>query len=259
MAHPLSSVRRTGVRKPQRLVLFGTSGIGKSSFAAAAPAPIFIQTEEGLDALDVDAFPLCRAWDDVLDCIGSLANEEHAYRTVVLDTADWCERLIWSAVAAGAGVKTIEDIGYGKGYKAAVDKWRTLLDGLDYLRDQRSMQVIVLAHSQIKRFDDPLSDPYDRYLLDLHASAASIVTEWCDVLAFANYRVSTVKADVGFGTKVTRAVGAGDRVMYTQERPGWVAKSRWRIPDTMKLDYPTYAAALAAAGAETLAEPQLAA
>jgi len=244
MAISLKSLRRTGVARPPRIVLYGTAGIGKSTFAAAAEAAVFIPTEEGLDAIQTDAFPLCKTFEDVIDCIATLISDEHAFKTVVLDSADWTERLVHGRVAADNNVATIDAIGYGKGYKAAVDYWRQILDGLDVLRNEKGMQVMLLAHSQIKRFDDPLADPYDRYQLDLHSAVASVVTEWCDALLFANQRYSTVKAEVGFNQKVTRAVGNGDRVIYTQERPGWNAKSRWPLPDTLPLDYSKFSAVL---------------
>ena len=244
MAISLASLKKTGTARPPRIVLYGTHGIGKSTFAAQAPDPVFIQTEEGLDAVSATAFPLCQSFDDILECIGVLASESHDFQTVVLDSADWAEQLIQKRVAQDNNVKTIDAIGYGRGYKAAADYWRQLLDGFDHLRTDKNMQVIMLAHSQVRRFDDPLADPYDRYQLDLHHGSASLVSEWCDIMMFANQQYSTVKSDVGFNQKVTRAVGSGNRVLYTQERPGWQAKSRWPLPDTLPLDYGKFAEAL---------------
>lgn len=244
MALSLNSLKKTGVARPPRVVLYGVQGIGKSTFAAKAPNPVFIQTEEGLDAINATAFPLCKSFEDIIDAIGVLATEDHDFNTVVLDSADWAEALVHKRVAQDNNVATIDAIGYGRGYKAAVDYWRQILDGLDHLRNEKSMQVFLLAHSQVKRFDDPLTDPYDRYQLDLHHASASMISEWCDILAFANQQYTTVKADVGFNQKVTRAVGTGNRVLYTQERPGWSAKSRWPLPDTMPLDYEKFAEAL---------------
>jgi hypothetical protein len=247
MAISLASLKKTGTARPPRIVLYGVHGIGKSTFGAQAPKPVFIQTEEGLDAVSATAFPVCRSFEDMLECIGVLANESHDFETVVVDSADWAEQLIHKRVAEDNNTKTIDAIGYGRGYKAAVDYWRQVLDGLDHLRNEKNMQVMLLAHSQVKRFDDPLSDPYDRYQLDLHHGSASVIAEWCDILMFANQQYSTIKADVGFNQKVTRAVGTGNRVLYTQERPGWQAKSRWPLPDTLPLDYGKFAEALGTA------------
>lgn len=247
MAISLKSLRKTGVARPPRIVVYGTHGIGKSTFAANAPAPVFIQTEEGLDAINVDAFPVCTSYEEIVEAVGALATEDHEFATVVVDSADWAEQLIHKRVAQDNNVATIDAIGYGRGYKAAADYWRQLLDGLDHLRNEKNMQVILLAHTQVKRFDDPLADPYDRYQLDLHHGSASLISEWCDILMFANQQYSTVKSDVGFNQKVTRAVGSGMRLLYTQERPGWQAKSRWPLPDQLPLDYAKFAEALGTA------------
>jgi len=247
MAISLKNLRKTGVARPPRLVVYGTHGIGKSTFAAQSPNPVFIQTEEGLDAINVTAFPVCQSFDDMMDAIGSLAAEDHDFNTVVLDSADWAEQLVHKRVAKDNNVATIDAIGYGRGYKAATEYWRQILDGFDHLRNNKGMQVVLLAHTQVKRFDDPLADPYDRYQLDLHHGSASLISEWCDILMFANQQYSTVKSDVGFNQKVTRAVRGGNRVLYTQERPGWQAKSRWPLPDILPLDYPKFADALGTA------------
>jgi len=247
MAINLKSLRKGSVVRPPRIILYGTHGVGKSSFAAQADKPVFIQTEEGLDALNVTAFPLARSYDEVMESIGALYSEDHDFGTVVLDSADWMEQLIFKQVAVNHKIANIEDMGYGKGYTFAVELWRNVMEGFDLLRNEKNMQVIFLAHSQVKRFDDPLTDSYDRYTLDLHKGGSAIISEWCDLLMFANYRVNTVKSDVGFNQKKTRAVGAGERVLHTQERPGWVAKSRWALPESMSLDYETFATELAKA------------
>jgi hypothetical protein len=241
MAINLQSLRTTSAGKPARMVVYGSHGVGKSSFAAQADKPVFIQTEEGLDALTVTRFPLATSYGEVMEALECLCVDKHDYATVVIDSADWLEKLIFKQVAANNKVNSIDEIGFGKGFGFAVDLWHYILEKLEELRNAKNMGVILLAHSQVKTFDDPLNDSYDRYILDLHKGGASLISEWCDLLMFANYRVNTVKSDVGFNQKKTRAVGAGERVLHTQERPGWVAKSRWALSESMKLDYETFA------------------
>jgi hypothetical protein len=241
MAINRQSLRTTSAGKPARMVVYGSHGVGKSSFAAQADKPVFIQTEEGLDALTVTRFPLATSYGEVMEALECLCVDKHDYATVVIDSADWLEKLIFKQVAANNKVNSIDEIGFGKGFGFAVDLWHYILEKLEELRNVKNMGVILLAHSQVKTFHDPLNDSYDRYILDLHKGGASLISEWCDLLMFANYRVNTVKSDVGFNQKKTRAVGAGERVLHTQERPGWVAKSRWALPESMKLDYETFA------------------
>jgi hypothetical protein len=209
-------------------------GVGKSTWANSAPSPIFIQTEEGLDAIDVNAaFDLARSQQDVLDAIGALINEDHDFKTVALDTADWLESLIHRQIAAQNSVDQIEKISYGKGYKLAVEEWRKVLEGLDLLRNEKDMIVIILAHVKIKRFGDPTADAYDRYILDLHDTAASLLVEWCDVLGFANHSIATKTTDAGFNKKIVRGIGSGERLLYLEERPGFIAKNRYGMPSTI--------------------------
>lgn len=255
MAFSLSSISRTGAPKPPRSIIYGTEGVGKSLFAASAPNPIFLPTENGLDAIKVDAFPLLKSWAEVQDAIGVLINEDHEYETVVLDSADWLEPLIFQQVAYDHNLPAYDSnapaLAYGRGARAAADYVRTMLDGFDVLRDEKGMGVIIIAHSQVKRFDDPTTDAYDRYMLDLNKESASVMTEWCDVLGFAAFKVSVKEENVGIGTKKKRGLGSGERLLFTQEKPAYKAKSRWSIPAEIPLNYDAFAAALGDAMSET--------
>lgn len=235
MAISLASLRRGPRHRPPRVVLMAPQGVGKSTWANSAPAPIFVQTEEGLDAIDVHAsFDLARSQQDVLDALGALITEDHEFKTIVLDTADWLETLIHRQIAAQNSVDQIEKIPYGKGYKLAVEEWRKVLEGFDLLRNEKEMIVIVLAHVKIKRFEDPTADAYDRYLLDLHESAASLLVEWCDVLGFANHSIATKTTDAGFNKKIVRGIGSGERILCLEERPGFIAKNRYGMPPSIQ-------------------------
>lgn len=212
---------------PRRIVLYGVGGIGKGTWAAGAPKPIFIQTEDGNNDIGVDRLPLCRSLADVQAQMRMVFTEEHDYRTLVIDSLDQMEPLIWGVIASAAGKDNIGEIGYGKGYDAAVTDWRKVLFVLDKIREVRGMTVILIAHAKVERFEDPQNDAYDRYSLQLHKKAAAEVVHWTDELLFANYIANVRKLEDG---RRTLGIGSGQRVIYTQERPAFVAKSRLEIP-----------------------------
>ena len=244
MAISLASLRQTTTLTPPRILIHGVAGVGKTTFAAKSDRPVIIATEEGLGTLDVSHFPLAKTFGDVMEALYALYNEPHEFGTVVIDSVDWLEPLIWKRVCDDNKWGSIEEPGYGKGYVAALDLWREYLDGLNALRNERGMTVIQIAHTDIKRFDSPVHEPYDRYVIKLHSRAAALLQEHSDIVLFANYRISTVKSDVGFNKKVTRALGSGERVLYTEERPAFLAKNRYGLPDVLPLDWAAFAAAM---------------
>ena len=225
---------------PPATLVYGTDGIGKSTWGAAAPNPLVISTEGGLANIDVHKTPICKDFAAVNEALSYLMTQPHQYQTVVIDTLDWLEPLIWRAVATKHGKSNIEDFGYGKGYQLAMDGWNFVLSTLDLLRE-KGMAVILLAHARVVRFNDPSSDSYDRYEPDLHKHASSRIQEWCDQVLFCTFKVSTVRRDEGFGKERTRAVGSGDRVVYTSEMPTHLAKRRIKLPDVLPLEYAAYA------------------
>ncbi|MEG3640701.1 ATP-binding protein [Magnetococcus sp. PR-3] len=237
MAVSLDSLNRAQDARPPRITEYGVAGVGKTTLAAGAPNPVFILTEDGLGQIQATSFPLARSYGEVIGALDALLTEQHTFATVVVDSLDWLEPLIWGEVCSQQGVRSIEDIGYGKGYVFAMDLWRTYLDRLNRLRDEKNMVVIQIAHSIIKRFDSPEHDPYDRYEIKLHAKASALIQEHSDCVLFANYRVSTTKTDVGFQKKVNRAVGTGERVLFTQERPAFLAKNRYNLPPELPMDW----------------------
>jgi hypothetical protein len=198
---------------------FGTEGVGKSTFGSQAPRPIFVPTEDGLGEIECDKFPLAKSLDDVLEALTELHAAEHDYETVVVDSADWLERLVWDAVCGEYAVKSIEkaDGGYARGYAHALVHWRRILELLDALRNDRSMIVLLIAHAKVERFEDPESSAYDRYSPRLHKLASAMICEWSDAVLFATRKIRTQTEDAGFNRK------KDDRQRHRQ---------RWRRPNS---------------------------
>jgi hypothetical protein len=245
MPFNLASIKPTKTDHPVRVLLYGQPKIGKTTWAANAPDSIIIQTEDGSDAVDAESYPLCEAWDDVMACVRSLYTEDHAFKTVVLDTADWAEKLAHKKVSKDNQVNSIDKIGYGKGYTFAGDLFNELLGGLNALRLERGMIVIIIAHSEIRRFDDPMADSYDRYQIKLHKVIAKLVMEWCDVIGFAQLdTMTTEKKGEGFKADRTRAMDTGTRVLRLAPGAAYDAGSRFDLPPTLPLIWADFEAAL---------------
>lgn len=243
MAISLSSISRTSrASQPPRIVIHGVQGVGKSTFAASAYKPIFLPFEDGLTGLEVESFPLLQSYDEAIQALDSLAAEQHGFGTAVIDSLDWLEPHIWTRVARDAGKDSIEAIAYGKGYAEALTYWRAVLDRLNALR-ARGMAVILIAHTQVKRFEAPDTDAFDRYELKLHKAAAALVVEWADVVGLAQVETAIRKESNGFNNR-TRGVSTGRRVLRTHESPAYIAKERFGLPDPLPLDWQSLAAAI---------------
>lgn len=246
----LSRVHRGRVAKPPRVLCYGVEGIGKSTFGSQSPKPIFIQCEDGLDEIETDRFPLATSYDDVVTALAELRTASHEYETVVIDSLDWLERLVWDKLCIQHGVSSIEKVdgGYARGYTHALTFWREIIDHLNLLRNTRGMVVLLIAHSKVERFEDPESSPYDRYSPRLHKHAAALISEWCDAVLFATRRMRAQSEDAGFGRKrtIAHAIGAGggERILRCVGGPSCVAKNRYGITEELPLSWAAFMQAL---------------
>ena len=241
MTFDLKSIRKNEAIAAPRVVCYGVEGIGKSSFAAGATKPIFILTEDGLGSLKVDHFPMAQSFDDVMGAIDSLYTEKHDFETVVLDSLDWLEAIIQREIEAKHEAK---ELAYGKGALIAAEKWREILEGFNALRNDKGMAVILIAHTTIKRFDSPETEPYDRYQPKLQERSNAVVREWCAALLFANYKTIVKNADVGFNKAVARGISTGERLLYTSEKPAYMAKNRYNLPESIPLSWNAFIEAI---------------
>lgn len=231
MALTLKDLRSSRSSTPARILIYGPPGLGKTSLAASFPKPVLLKVEDGVPAgVDIASFDIT-SFDGVMEAISALYSEEHDFKTVILDTLDRLEPLLWAKLCADQKWANIESPGYGKGYALADSYWREALDGLNALRRDRGMTVVLIAHSSIERFDDPQASSYSRYDIRLHKRASAIVQDEVDAILFVNQDVTIKTEEQGFNKTRARADGGQTRWIYTEGRPSFTAKNRFGMPE----------------------------
>ena len=228
------NIIRGRIPSAQKVVVYGPEGIGKSTFAACFPEPLFIDTEGSTKHMDVSRLSAPTSWTMLLQQIQEVKKENvNVCKTLVIDTADWAEQLCIKHVCNKAKKSGIEDFGYGKGYIYLKEEFGRLLNLLEDVIE-RGVNVAVTAHAKMRKFEQPDEmGAYDRWEMKLDKNVAPLVKEWADMVLFANYKVFTVKNEQ---TNKNKAQG-GERVLYTSHHPCWDAKNRHELPPEMPLDY----------------------
>jgi DNA polymerase III delta prime subunit len=223
-----SSVKKKGVK----FCFYGPEGIGKSTLASQLPSTLFIDTEGSTDHMNVVRYPRPQSWDALLDMVEDAGNLK--IRTLVIDTADWAERLCTDALCAAKGWKGIEDAGYGKGYVYQAEAFGKLLDKLTEIAE-KGINVGFCAHAQLRKIEAPEeTGAYDHWEMKLAKKIGPMVKEWADLLIFCNYKIMVVK---GANPMEKNKVAGGKRVMYTSHHPIWDAKNRFGLPEELPMSY----------------------
>ena len=228
------SITRGVKREPPRIVIHGAPGMGKSTLASHAPAPLFIDLEHGTLQMDVARIDDVTTWDGLMGTLRALATEPHDFRTLVIDTLDRAEWLAWQHLCAKERVDSIEKVGrgFGKGYIAAYELFRGMAAALETLRRTRGMAIIVVAHSKVEKAPNAAGDDYERWTLKVHKQIAGLFYEQFDAVLYARLEVFTQKSETG------RVKGIGDaRVIEAQESPAWLAKNRFAMPRQIPLSW----------------------
>ena len=245
-------VSRGRITRPQKAVIYGPEGVGKSTFASQTPSPVFLDTEGGTHHLDVIRLDAASSWEEITAAVAQLANAQHPFKTLVIDTADWLEKRLAEHLCRKANKDSIEDFGYGKGWVLLTEEFARFLNSLDALL-ARGMNVVFLAHSTVKKFEAPdQAGSYDRFELKLSKSVAPLLKEWADLVLFANYVTRIAEKDSG----KTRGVGGKERVLYATHTAAYDAKNRHGLPDKLPFSMEALAPVFGAQASQASPAPQ---
>lgn len=220
-----------GIREvPLKMLVYGVEGIGKSTLAAEMPSPVWIDAEGGTNQLPVARLPRPTSWAMLLDEVRAVRDGEVPCSTLVVDTADAAETLCSRALCAEKAWKSIESLGYGKGYTYLAEAFGRFLDLLSEVVE-RGRNVCVVAHAYIRKVERPdESGAYDRFELKLTKKVAPMAKEWADMVLFCDYKTYVEKDKNG-----RYKASGGARVIRTTHDPCWDAKNRFGLPDELPM------------------------
>ena len=228
----LKSLSAPSRDRPLIFTIVADGGMGKTTLGSLFPAPVFIRTEDGTESIaareDVALFPVAGTSAEVLEAMGVLATEDHAFKTIVLDTVTKLNIMIEAEVLAmDPKAKGLNQAlgGYGNAYDQVSKMHLEIRRAAGYLAEKRGMNVVFLCHASTETFDPPDGDPYMRYSIPMHKKSIPHYTNDVDVVAFIKQKMYTT----GAGDKKKAVTSGDERIITCYPVPSHVSKNRLGI------------------------------
>lgn len=228
------------ILRPNRVVVYGQEGVGKTTLVAGLSRVLILDTEGGSNNIDVDRVPVA-SLKQLSETVSTLMRMSRAgqcpYETVALDTADRVWQMCADHVVESNKINTIEALPFGKGLKMATEHFTRLLTEFDSLA-KSGLHVVFVCHSKVERMSPPDTNEYTMYQVKVSApgkqaeEARELLKQWGDAILFCRFAVRVAQKD---GSNVGRAVGAARRCIATTHTACWEAKNRVGLPDEIDM------------------------
>ncbi len=242
----LKDIKKEVLLKAPRIVTIGTEKAGKTTFGSTMPNVVFIpiRGEEGINSLNVSSFPVCHSFSDVIECFNVLIEEDHDYKSVVLDSTSSLQHILNKETCEQFEAESILEIPFGRGYSHVETKWIKLKEIADQLWEKKNMVITFIGHTSVRPFQDPLGETYDRYEWNIREKYAEILYQWADCILFVKPKnLLKERKDVGFGKEKAIMVSADQRCLYTKPSPAYPAGCRdiWgSLPNELPLSWKAF-------------------
>lgn len=136
------------------------------------------------------------------------------YETIILDTADIAYDLCTRYVCTNAGVDSVSDIPYGKGYGMIEKEFDEALRSIV----QMNYGLVIISHDTDKVFTDESKAQYNKIVPTLDKRANNICARLCDIIGYSR---TVEDANGNLVTKLfmrgTPRFEAGSRFKYTPD------------------------------------------
>ncbi len=225
-------IENTRVLKPIKMIVYGDNGVGKSYFASCSKNPIFLDLEGNVDHLAIPKQRL-NSYSDVLEFLHSLLEQDHSYKTVVIDSLDTLHSFVMEDVTMK---HRKEELGYGKDFRFCQNEFTEICKVMDKIRNHKGMNIILIAHARINQFKNPLSTVYDRWETTLNEKVFRILLDWSNCVFFA-FKEMGLKEDNYAPGKRQLAYNLPTRWLYTEGNSAYYAKNVYDLPEKIEMDW----------------------
>ena len=225
----LDKVQRGKVAKPRRICVYGSHGVGKTTWASRFPDALVIATEDGSGDIDVARLSVDTALE-VLQATNEASSSE--FKTIIIDSIDWFEKFVEDALHAEGFQQD-----FGKGTVEVARRIGKLFEQLD-LCISAGKTVILIAHEETKKVESVSGASWDRVQPKLSKKACGRLLEWADEVLHAEIETFVSSKDEGFGRERGIATTSGRRILKSDSHPSYVSKRRIALADKIDMNDP---------------------